>query len=110
MPMRAGRNAMTEATWGRRETLVWPPHKPIYTLGALFLSFIAASFFVYMRFHFALSPLEQFYLPTYIKTDIASIVPSRSRFQMLLVSDGKGRAWYAREEDVEAGSTPQLKA
>ena len=101
---------MTEATWGRRETLVWPPHKPIYTLGALFLSFIAAGFFVYMRFHFALSPLEQFYLPTYIKTDIASIAPSRSRFQMLLVSDGKGRAWYAREDDVEAGSTPQLNA
>ena len=29
---------------------------------------------------------------------------------MLLMSDGKGHAWYAREVDVAAGSTPQANA
>ena len=51
---------MAEITWGRKETIVWPPHKPIYTLGALFLGLIATGFFVYFRFLVALSPLEQF--------------------------------------------------
>ena len=41
---------MAEVTWGRKESIVWPPHKPIYTLGALFLALIATGFFVYLRF------------------------------------------------------------
>ena len=48
---------MAEVTWGRKETIIWPPHKPIYTLGALFLGLIATGFFVYFRFIFVLSPL-----------------------------------------------------
>ena len=39
---------MAEVTWGRKETIVWPPRKPIYTLGALFLGLIATGFFVYL--------------------------------------------------------------
>jgi hypothetical protein len=98
---------MTEATWGRRETLVWPPHKPIYTIGAAFLAIIAAGFFVYLRFTFALSPLEKFYLPTYLKSSIARSPRAVGKYPLLLVSDRKGKAWYAGEEDVEAGLTPQ---
>jgi hypothetical protein len=28
---------MPETNWGRKETIIWPPHKPIYSLGAVFL-------------------------------------------------------------------------
>lgn len=98
---------MAEVTWGRKETIVWPPHKPIYTLGALFLGLIATGFFVYFRFVFVLSPLEQFYLPAYIKSAATASVPLHTRYRMLLVSDAKRHAWYARPVDVEAGSTPQ---
>jgi hypothetical protein len=24
---------MPETNWGRKETIIWPPHKPIYTFG-----------------------------------------------------------------------------
>ena len=44
---------MPETKWGRKETIIWPPRKPIYTLGALFLSVIATGLFVYLRFTFA---------------------------------------------------------
>jgi len=98
---------MTEVTWGRKETIVWPPHKPIYTLGALFLGLIATGFFVYFRFIFALSPLQQFYLPMYIKTTATASIPIHTNYGMLLMSDTKQRAWYARDVDVEPGSTPQ---
>jgi hypothetical protein len=63
---------MPETNWGRKETIIWPPHSPIYTFGAIFLALILTGLFVYLRFAFALSPLEQFYLPLYIKTSIAS--------------------------------------
>jgi len=101
---------MPETNWGRKETVIWPPHSPIYTLGAIFLALILTGLFVYLRFAFALSPLEQFYLPLYIKTSIAPSLRPSGRYQMLLMSDRKGRAWYAREVDVAAGLTPQANA
>ena len=87
---------------------VWPPRKPIYTLGALFLGLIATGFFVYFRFLVALSPLEQFYLPTYIKTTATSSIPAHSK-----VPDAADVRWEtscmvcAGHADVELGSTPQ---
>ena len=101
---------MPETNWGRKETIIWPPHSPIYTFGAVFLALILTGLFVYLRFAFALSPLEQFYLPLYIKTSIAPSLRSSGKYQMLLMSDRKGHAWYAREVDVAAGSTPQANA
>jgi hypothetical protein len=98
---------MAEVAWGRKETIIWPPHKPIYTLGALFLGLIATGFFVYSRFILVLSPLQQFYLPAYIKTTITASVPIHAKYRMLLVSDAKRGVWYARDVDVEPGSTPQ---
>ena len=79
---------MPETNWGRKETIIWPPHKPIYTFGAVFLALILTGFLVYMRFAFALTPLEQFYLPLYIKTSIAPSIRSSGKYQMLLMSDG----------------------
>ena len=98
---------MAEANWGRKETIIWPPRKPIYTFGAGFLAVVAAVFFVYIHFAFALSPLERFYLPLYIRTSIAPTIHSSGKYQMLLTSDGRAHAWYAKEEDVVPGSTPQ---
>jgi hypothetical protein len=33
--------------WGRKESVIWPPHSPIYTYGALFLAFVLTGCFVY---------------------------------------------------------------
>ena len=101
---------MPETNWGRKETIIRPPHKPIYTFGAVFFAVVLTGLFGYLCFAFALSPLEQFDLPLYIK---ASIVPSlrpSGKYQMLLMADKKGHAWYARKMDVAAGSTPQANA
>jgi Type IV secretion-system coupling protein DNA-binding domain len=98
---------MAEVTWGRKETIVWPPHKPIYTLGALFLGLIATGFFLYFRFIFALSPLQQFYLPTYIKSAATASLPFHMKYRMLLMSDAKRHVWYAGDVDVEPGSAAE---
>ena len=36
--------------WGRKETIIWPPHGPINTYGAVFLSIAAAALFIYLHF------------------------------------------------------------
>ncbi len=98
---------MTESHWGRKETIVWPPHTPIYTYGAMFLALILTGVFLYARFTFALSPLEQFYLPVYLKASITPSFRASAKYQMLLVSDGRRHAWYATDRDVVSGSTQQ---
>jgi RecA/RadA recombinase len=101
---------MPETDWGRKETIIWPPHSPIYTVGAVLVALILTGWFVYMRFAFALSPLEQFYLPLYIRTSIAPSLRSSGKYQILFMSDRQRHTWYAREADVMAGSTPQGNA
>jgi hypothetical protein len=98
---------MSEMNWGRKETIIWPPHQPIYTYGAIFLAVVATGLFVYLRFAIALKPLERYYLPTYIKTSIALSFRSSGKYQLLLISDASGKAWYALKSDVKSGSTPQ---
>jgi len=98
---------MTETHWGRKETIIWPPHKPIYTFAALLLALTASGLFVYLHFAFALFPLAQFYLPTYIKASIAPSFRASRKYKVLLVSDSNGRLSYATEKDVVRGSTPQ---
>ena len=57
--------------WGRKETIIWPPHGPINTYGAVLLSIAAAALFIYLHFSFGLTPLQQYYLPYYVRTAMA---------------------------------------
>jgi type IV secretory pathway TraG/TraD family ATPase VirD4 len=99
---------MPESNWGRKETIIWPPHQPIYTIGALFLALIATGFFVYLRFQFGLSPLQRYYLPYYLRSETAGLAHPVSKYQMLYVSDGEKPGRVALEADVQPGSTIQF--
>lgn len=78
---------MAKTSWGRKETIIWPRHAPIYTYGLVFsiglLTFIA----VCIRIHLA-APLQRYYLPVYERTSaIGTLMPMhRSAYQMLFVS------------------------
>ncbi len=98
---------MAASQWGRKETVIWPPQTPIYTWGAVFLSIVAAGLFLYLRFSFALTPLQQFYLPYYLRTQAAGVMHKTDKYQLLIVSDGQRHARIATEKDVQKGSTPQ---
>jgi Type IV secretion-system coupling protein DNA-binding domain len=97
---------MPTTQWGRKETIIWPPHSPIYSYGAIFLSIVAAGLFVYLRFTFALTPLEQFYLPYYLRTGVAGMMHKTDKYQLLAVAGGHNHSRPATEDDVEEGITP----
>ena len=71
---------------------------------------VLTGLFVYLHFAFVLTPLQQFDLPIYIKTTIVASIRQSGKYQLLLMSDKKGHALYARDVDVAAGSTPQANA
>lgn len=91
--------------WGRTKTIIWPPRSPIYSYGAVFLALIATGLFVYLRFTFVLTPLQQFYLPYYLRTEVAGQMHKTDKYQLLAVADLRGKARIAANEDVQAGRT-----
>jgi len=90
---------------GRTETIIWPPRSPIYTYGAVFLTLIATGLFVYLRFAFSLTPLQQFYLPYFLRTEIAGVLHKTDKYQLLAVAGGSGGVRLATEDDVQPGET-----
>ena len=70
---------MATMHWGRKETLIFPPHSPIYTYGAVFFAVILTGLFAYLRFTFGNTPLQRFYTPIYIRSSVAGSVSARDR-------------------------------
>ena len=99
---------MTQTQWGRKETIIFPPHSPLYSYGAMFVSLVLTGLFLYLHFAIAMSPLQRFYLPYYFRTAVAATVHRTDKYQMLMIADGAKRSRAARDGDVIAGSTAQM--
>ena len=99
--------AMTK--WGRKETIIWPPHSPIYTYGAVFIAVILTGFFIYCRFTFGNDPLQRFYLPTYIRSSVAGAIGAsrRDNHRMLMLGARGIPPRLATNGDVTEGTTPE---
>jgi type IV secretory pathway TraG/TraD family ATPase VirD4 len=91
--------------WGRKETVIWPPHSPIYTYGAVFLTLILTGAFAWARFAFGQSALQRFYTPAYIRTAAGAVFKKHDKFRLLYVGCGPAPARLAHEEDITDGST-----
>ena len=59
---------MASQQWGRKESVIFPPHSAIYTYGAVFLALVMTGCFLYIRFTYGQTPLQQFYTPIYART------------------------------------------
>jgi hypothetical protein len=96
---------MNTTKWGRKETIIFPPHSPIYTYGAIFLALILTGAFVYLRFSYGQTPLQQFYTPTYARSAAGGAFNKKDKYQLLYVGNGAKAARLATEADVQAGTT-----
>src|ERR1700681_1042047 len=99
--------AMTK--WGRKETIIWPPHGPIYTYGAMFVAVVLTGLFLYCRFTFGTSLVKRFYTPTYIRSSVAGAIGTsrRDNYRMLMVGAPGITPRLATNADVTDGTTPQ---
>jgi type IV secretory pathway TraG/TraD family ATPase VirD4 len=99
---------MASQQWGRKETIIFPPHSPIYTYGAIFLALVLTGCFLYVRFAYGQTPLQQFYTPIYARTAAGAVLNKKDKYQLLYVGDGSKAGQIAAEADVQAGTTPAL--
>jgi hypothetical protein len=96
---------MNTTQWGRKETIIFPPHSPIYSYGAIFFALILTSIFVYLRFSYGQTPLQQFYTPMYAKSAAGGALNRKGKYQLLYVGDGTKLGRLATESDVQEGVT-----
>src|SRR5208337_5380398 len=101
--------AMAMTKWGRKESIIWPPHSPIYTYGAVFMGLVLTGLFLYCRFTFGNSPLQRFYMPTYIRSSVAGAIGAsrRDNHRMLMLGARGIPPRLATNTDVTDGTTPQ---
>lgn len=91
--------------WGRNESTVWPPHEPVYTWAAILGSAVLCSFLMWLCFHFRLAPLQRYYLPYYIRAEMAGAIRPTGKYQLLYVLGASGKLRPALADDVEPGKT-----
>ena len=96
---------MNTTQWGRKETIIFPPHSPVYSYGAIFFALILTGIFIYLRFSYGQTPLQQFYTPIYAKSAAAGAFNKKDRYQLLYVGNGAKIARLATEPDVQGGMT-----
>jgi len=77
----------TVQQWGRKESIIWPPRGFYYSYAAIFLAVVMSSLLMYVHFRFSFSPLEKYYVPYYIRTELAGFFRSTGMYQ--LVSNGQ---------------------
>ena len=97
---------MAAMQWGRKETTIFPPHSPIYSYGAVFFALVLTGFFVYLRFSFGQSALQQYYTPIYVRAAAGGAFNKTDNYQLLYVGDGTKMGRLATEDDVQKGMTP----
>jgi Type IV secretion-system coupling protein DNA-binding domain len=98
---------MTMTQWGRKETIIRPPHAPVYSFGAAFATTILTCLFVGLYIGFLIPPLQRWYLPLYLRTAVVGVVRKVDQYQLLSVADAHRHTRPAIAADVEVGSTPQ---
>lgn len=98
---------MTDTQWGRKETIVRPPHYPVYTFGAGSVALFVTALCIYLHFAFVMSPLQRYYVPYYLETRFFGTMRQSSDYQLVTVADRQHHARPVTEADVQPGSTPQ---
>jgi type IV secretory pathway TraG/TraD family ATPase VirD4 len=99
---------MAKTTWGRKETIIWPRHVPIYTYGTIFLVVVVIFVGVCVRIHLG-TPLQRYYLPIYERAStIGAFSPTHlSGYRMLFVSGRGTTPRPALNDDVMLGRTQE---
>ena len=98
---------MAKTTWGRKETIIWPQHRPIYTYGAIFAAIVLTLLFLYGRLRFIGTPLQRFYMPVYVRTSIFGSFSKthRSEYRMLFLTGRGNKPSPAMNDDVVRDKT-----
>jgi type IV secretory pathway TraG/TraD family ATPase VirD4 len=89
--------------WGRKETIIWPPHAPVMSYAALAAAFLCTCLFVWQRLHFSLPPLQQSYISEYIRSEIGGTIHAHGTYRLVYLGGRKAKPRLAFPVDFVPG-------
>ena len=93
--------------WGRKESIIWPPRGLFIRIGAFCVALMATALLMYVRFERGFTPLQKYYLPYYVRTELAAQLHPADAYQLLYIADRRALRRLALEDDVQPGITVQ---
>jgi hypothetical protein len=91
--------------WGRKETIIWPPHVPMLSYTAVATALLCTCLFIWQRFTFSLTPIQRSYITEYIRSDIGGKFTAHESYRLLYLGGGKGKPRLAFPVDFVTGET-----
>ena len=91
--------------WGRKETIIWPPHVPILSYTAIATALLCTGMFIWQRLAFSLTPLQRSYMTEYIRSDAGGTFNAHEAYRLLYLGGGKAKPRLAFPVDFVAGKT-----
>ena len=94
-----------QQTWGREETIVWPPHIPIYAWSTIACALLLTLFFCWQHVRFGMSPLQQSYASTYLEATTGAIFKQSGDYRLIYLAGPKTHRRLALPADFVDGET-----
>jgi type IV secretory pathway TraG/TraD family ATPase VirD4 len=89
--------------WGRKETIIWPPHVPIMSYTAIAVGLLCTLFFAWQQLNFWMPPLQQSYITEYVRSGVGSTFKAHQTYRLVYVAGGKRTPRLALPVDVVKG-------
>ena len=93
------------AKWGRKETIIWPPHVPILSYTAIATALFCTCIFIWQRLAFSLKPLQKSYITEYIRSGVGGTFKAHESYRLVYLGGGKRAPRLAFPVDFVAGQT-----
>ncbi len=93
------------AKWGRKETIIWPPHVPILSYTAIATALFCTCVFIWQRLAFSLEPLQKSYITEYIRSGVGGTFKAHESYRLVYLGGGKRAPRLAFPVDFVPGQT-----
>jgi hypothetical protein len=89
--------------WGRKESIIWPPHAPVMSYSALAVALLCTCLFIWQRLHFSLPPLQRSYITEYMRAEAGAVVHMHGTYRLLYLGGDKTKPRLALPVDFAFG-------
>jgi type IV secretory pathway TraG/TraD family ATPase VirD4 len=89
--------------WGRKETIIWPPHVPLMSYSAVAAALLLTCLLLWHRVRFAMPPLEQAYIGDYVRASAGAAFHLNGNYRLVYLGAGKTKPRLAFPFDFTVG-------
>jgi len=89
--------------WGRKETIIWPPHVPLMSYSAVAGALLFTCLLLWQQVRFSLPPLEQAYIGDYMRAGAGAAFHLNGSYRLVYLGGGKIRPRLAFPFDFTRG-------